>query len=56
MDNITIEEVKDILKCSVDESTNINEAIGRTLHEIYLNGWNDALDSAYKNAHKITTY
>ena len=41
MNNITIEEVKDILKCSIDETTNMNEAIERTLQHIYLKGWND---------------
>lgn len=42
MNNITIDEVKDILKCSIDETTNMNEAIERTLQHIYLKGWNDA--------------
>lgn len=42
MNNITIEEVKDILKCSIDETTNMNEVIERTLQNIYLKGWNDA--------------
>ena len=44
MNNITIDEVKDILKCSIDETTNMNEAIERTLQHIYLKGWNDAED------------
>lgn len=42
MNNVTIDEVKDILKCSIDETTNMNEAIERTLQHIYLKGWNDA--------------
>ena len=42
MNNINIDEVKDILKCSIDETTNMNEAIERTLQHIYLKGWNDA--------------
>lgn len=42
MNNITFEEVKDILKCSIDETTNGSEAIERTLQHIYLKGWNDA--------------
>lgn len=42
MNNITIEEVKDILKRSIDETANMNEAIERTLQLIYLKGWNDA--------------
>lgn len=42
MNNITIKEVKDILKCSIDETTNMNEAIERTLQHIYLKGYNDA--------------
>lgn len=45
MANITIEEVKDILKCSIDETTNMNDAIGRTLQHIYLKGYNDAENS-----------
>lgn len=47
MNNITIEEVKDILKCSIDETTNMNEAIERTLQHIYLKGWNDATKTGW---------
>ena len=47
MNNITIEEVKDILKRSIDETTNMNEAIERTLQHIYLKGYNDALKHAH---------
>lgn len=42
MNNITIDEVKAILKRSIDETTNMNEAIERTLQYIYLKGWNDS--------------
>ena len=41
MNNITIEEVKDILKCSIDKTTNMNEAIERSLQHIYLKGYKD---------------
>lgn len=43
MNNITIEELKDIFKRSVDESENMNEAIERAIQYIYLRGLGDGL-------------
>lgn len=42
MNNITFEEVKDMLKRSIDETATVNDAIERTIQQIYLKGWNDA--------------
>lgn len=49
MNNITIEELRDIFKRSIDESTNMNETVERTIQYIYLRGWNDALQSKLVN-------
>lgn len=38
---ISFEEVKEILKKSIDETTNINEALEKTVQSIYLKGYED---------------
>ena len=38
---ISFEEVKGILKKSIDETTNINEALEKTVQFIYLKGYED---------------
>ena len=38
---ISFEEVKEILKKSIDETTNINEALEKTVHFIYSKGYED---------------
>lgn len=41
MAHISFEEVKEILKKSIDETTNINEALEKTVQFIYLKGYED---------------
>ena len=41
MTYISFEEVKEILKKSIDETTNINEALEKTVQFIYLKGYED---------------
>lgn len=38
---ISFEEVKEILKKSIDETTNINEALEKTVQFIYSKGYED---------------
>lgn len=39
---ITFEEFKEMLKKSIDETTNINEALEKTVQLVYLRGYEDA--------------
>ena len=39
--NVSFEEVKEILKKSIDETTNINEALEKTVQFIYSKGYED---------------
>ena len=41
MPYISFEEVKEILKKSIDETTNINEALEKTVQFIYSKGYED---------------
>lgn len=48
---ISFEEVKEILKKSIDETTNINEALEKTVQIIYSKGYEDGskrLSSPYQ--------
>lgn len=47
MNNITIEEVKEIFKKSIDTTDTMNQAIENLIQSIYLKGYNDALKHAH---------
>jgi len=50
---ISFEEVKEILKKSIDETTNINEALEKTVQFIYSKGYEDGFCSHNDKYHHL---